>query len=354
MNKAQILGRLTKDAELRTTTSGKQRASFTIAVSRNYTNQNGEKETDYINCIAFDKKAEIIAKYTHKGTQILIDGTIRTRNYDAQDGTKRYVTEVLVENLYLLGSKENKEEPKQETNDVFNDDAFGFKSIDMSFLSSFSSPSSSSSKGSNNISMADAFKELISSGGKYGIHFVISLDNLSSMRSFVTEFSNTKNKLFIKGVNQSTVSYLNADMRTINSLSNHKIGLLNQGDENTKVKLLRYYSDKNYFDDYQIGILKRLQEKVIKFCIVTGRSVFFFEQFPRLMEVVDYIIGSNGAFIYDVKNKDYVHKGIIDNDDFMKLVKYSVDNKFSFLLDCVEEKYYYDSTDGIKLCGLSP
>lgn len=111
MNKTQILGRLTKDAELRTTTSGKQRASFTIAVSRNYTNQNGEKETDYINCIAFDKKAEIIAKYTHKGTQILIDGTIRTRNYDAQDGTKRYVTEVLVENLYLLGSKENKEEP---------------------------------------------------------------------------------------------------------------------------------------------------------------------------------------------------------------------------------------------------
>ena len=157
-------------------------------------------------------------------------------------------SDVFTENeSFDINEVENKEEPKQETNDVFNDDAFGFKSIDMSFLSSFSSSTtSSSSKGTNNISMSDAFKELISSGGKYGIHFVISLDNLSSMRSFVTEFSNTKNKLFIKGVNQSTVSYLNADMRTINSLSNHKIGLLNQGDENTKVKLLRYYSDKNY------------------------------------------------------------------------------------------------------------
>ena len=105
--------------------------------------------------------------------------------------------------------------------------------------------------------------------------------------------------------------------------------------------LLDYYSDKNYFDDYQIGVLERLQEKGIKFCIVTGRSVFFFEQFSILMEVVDYIIGSNGAFIYDVKNKNYIYKSIIDNDDFRKLVDYSVDNKFSFLLDCVEEKYYY-------------
>lgn len=156
-------------------------------------------------------------------------------------------SDVFTENeSFDINEVENKEEPKQETNDTFNDDAFGFKSIDMSFLSSFSSPSSSTSKGSNNISMADAFKELINSGGKYGIHFVISLDNLSSMRSFVTEFANTKNKLFIKGVNQSTVSYLNADMRAINSLSNYKIGLLNQGDENTKVKLLRYYNDKNY------------------------------------------------------------------------------------------------------------
>lgn len=105
--------------------------------------------------------------------------------------------------------------------------------------------------------------------------------------------------------------------------------------------LLNYYSDKNYFDDYQIGVLSRLKEKGIKFCIVTGRSVYFFEQFPRLMEVVDYIIGSNGAFIYDIKNKNYLYKSIIDNDEFRKLVNYSIDNRFSFLLDCLGEKYYY-------------
>lgn len=105
--------------------------------------------------------------------------------------------------------------------------------------------------------------------------------------------------------------------------------------------LLNYYSDKNYFDDYQIGVLNRLKEKGIKFCIVTGRSVFFFEQFPKLMEVVDYIIGSNGAFIYDVKSKSYLHKSIIDKEEFKKLVKYAVDNRFTFLLDCLGEKYYY-------------
>lgn len=124
MNKAILIGRLTKDAEIRTTDTGKEVASFSIAVSRNYTNQNGEKETDFINCVAFEKKAQVIGKYTKKGSQIALEGAIRTRSYDAQDGNKRYVTEILVENLHLLGSKEDKKEPtnSQVLQAVMNDE----------------------------------------------------------------------------------------------------------------------------------------------------------------------------------------------------------------------------------------
>lgn len=124
MNKAILIGRLTKDAEIRTTDTGKEIASFSIAVSRNYTNQNGEKETDFINCVAFDKKAQVIGKYTKKGSQIALEGAIRTRCYDAQDGNKRYVTEILVENLHLLGNKEDKKEPtnSQVLQAVMNDE----------------------------------------------------------------------------------------------------------------------------------------------------------------------------------------------------------------------------------------
>lgn len=124
MNKAILIGRLTKDAEIRTTDTGKEIASFSIAVSRNYTNQNGEKETDFINCVAFDKKAQVIGKYTKKGSQIALEGAIRTRSYDAQDGNKRYVTEILVENLHLLGNKEDKKEPtnSQVLQAVMNDE----------------------------------------------------------------------------------------------------------------------------------------------------------------------------------------------------------------------------------------
>ena len=75
--------------------------------------------------------------------------------------------------------------------------------------------------------------------------------------------------------------------------------------------LLYYYSDKNYFDNYQISVLRKLNSNGIKFCIVTGRSVTFFYRFPNLLEVVDYIIGSNGACIYDVKNKKYIYQRII-------------------------------------------
>ena len=105
MNKAIIIGRLTRDPEMRTTTSGINSTTFTVAVSRNYTSANGERETDFINCVAWRKQAENIAKYCTKGSQVAVEGRIQTRSYDAQDGTKRYVTEIIADNVTFLGGR---------------------------------------------------------------------------------------------------------------------------------------------------------------------------------------------------------------------------------------------------------
>ena len=105
MNKVILTGRLTRDPELRTIASGNATTSFTVAVNRNFTNQNGERETDFINCVAWRKQAENVAKYCTKGSQVAVEGRIQTRSYDAQDGTKRYVTEVVADNVTFLGSR---------------------------------------------------------------------------------------------------------------------------------------------------------------------------------------------------------------------------------------------------------
>ena len=106
MNKVILIGRLTKDPELRTTPSGTATTSFTVAVDRNFVNQqSGQREADFINCVAWRKQAENISRYCFKGSQVAVEGRIQTRNYDAQDGTKRYVTEVLCDNVTFLGSK---------------------------------------------------------------------------------------------------------------------------------------------------------------------------------------------------------------------------------------------------------
>ena len=105
MNKVILIGRLTRDPELRTISNGASTTSFTVAVNRTYTNQNGERDTDFINCVAWRRQAENIAKYCVKGTQVAVEGRIQTRNYDAQDGTKRYVTEVIADNVTFLSPK---------------------------------------------------------------------------------------------------------------------------------------------------------------------------------------------------------------------------------------------------------
>lgn len=102
INNVVLVGRLTRAVDLRYTSNGTAYASFTVAVERNFKNQNGEKETDFINCAMWRKAAENFANFTHKGSLVGIEGRIQTRNYENQQGQKVYVTEVLAENFSLL------------------------------------------------------------------------------------------------------------------------------------------------------------------------------------------------------------------------------------------------------------
>src|SRR5574344_492465 len=107
MNKTILIGNLTKDAEISNTTSGVAVSKFTIAVKRDYKNADGEYETDFINCVAWRKLDENVSKYLTKGKKIAVIGSIQTRSYDAQDGSKRYVTEVIAEEIELLSSTQS-------------------------------------------------------------------------------------------------------------------------------------------------------------------------------------------------------------------------------------------------------
>lgn len=101
MNLVILTGRLTADPELKYTQSGKAFARFSLAVNRSY----NREETDFINCVAWDKRAELAAEYLRKGNQAGIQGTIRVRSYDDDAGQKRRITEVLVENIEFLESR---------------------------------------------------------------------------------------------------------------------------------------------------------------------------------------------------------------------------------------------------------
>lgn len=102
MNRVILVGRLTKDVELRFTPNGVPVASFTLAVNRNFANQQGEREADFINIVVWRKQAENVANYLRKGSLAGVDGRLQTRNYEGQDGKRVYVTEVLAESVQFL------------------------------------------------------------------------------------------------------------------------------------------------------------------------------------------------------------------------------------------------------------
>ena len=132
MNKVILIGRLTKDPELRFTAgSGMAVSRFTVAVNRQFK----KDETDFINCVAFGKTAETISQYLTKGRQIAVIGSIRTGSYDAQDGTKIYTTDVAVDSFEFIGSNGQASTQGNSSDDAFGayDDITPVDDVDMPF-----------------------------------------------------------------------------------------------------------------------------------------------------------------------------------------------------------------------------
>ena len=136
MNKAFLIGRLTRDPELRYTGNNTAVASFTIAVNRTYTNQAGEREADFIPVVVWRRQAESVKNYLSQGSQVAVEGRIQVRSYDDQNGQKRYVTEVVADNVQFLDTKAAREQRIQtsQTEDInpYNLDKKEDNKVDMS------------------------------------------------------------------------------------------------------------------------------------------------------------------------------------------------------------------------------
>ena len=142
MNKAILVGNLTRDPEQRTTSSGIAVTSFTVAVNRRYKTQDGQQQTDFINCVEWRSTAEFVGKYFTKGMKIGVVGSIQTRTYEDRDGVRRYVTEVVVDEAEFVGSKAQNpgvqkptEHESRTADDLFAEDLEDFQLIDDAELS---------------------------------------------------------------------------------------------------------------------------------------------------------------------------------------------------------------------------
>ena len=113
INNVTLVGRLTKDVELKYTPSNVANVSFTLAVNRTFKNANGERESDFINCVIWRKSAENFANFVKKGALIGITGRIQTRNYENAQGQRVYVTEVIAENFQMLESRNQQQGQQQ-------------------------------------------------------------------------------------------------------------------------------------------------------------------------------------------------------------------------------------------------
>jgi single-strand DNA-binding protein len=135
MNRVVLVGRLTKDPDLRYTPNGVPVATFTLAVNRPFSNQQGERESDFINCVVWRKPAENVANFLKKGSLAGVDGRLQTRNYEGQDGKRVYVTEVQAESVQFLDTKGEKKQDKpaqQPTTRISEDPFQGNGQIDIS------------------------------------------------------------------------------------------------------------------------------------------------------------------------------------------------------------------------------
>ena len=131
MNKVFLIGRITKDVELRHSQKGVANVSFTIAVDRQFKDVNGEKLTDFINCVAWNKQAEFLARYVIKGNMLAIDGRLQTRSYVNNQNQTVYVTEFICDSLQNLRPRP-KEEPKQDPMEDYQQN-YNFMEEDLPF-----------------------------------------------------------------------------------------------------------------------------------------------------------------------------------------------------------------------------
>ena len=118
INNVVLVGRLTRDPELKFTPNGAAVVTFTLAVNRNFTNQSGQREADFINCVIWRKPAETLANYAKKGTLLGVTGRIQTRSYDNPQGQRVYVTEIVAETFQLMESKDVSEQRANESNET--------------------------------------------------------------------------------------------------------------------------------------------------------------------------------------------------------------------------------------------
>lgn len=121
LNRATILGRLVRDPESRTTPSGQQVVNMSIATGRNWTDAQGVKQerTEFHNCVVWGKLAEIAAQYLSKGRRLYAEGRIETRSWDAQDGTKKYRTELIIDNFIMLDGPRGSEDGNMDSGNGF-------------------------------------------------------------------------------------------------------------------------------------------------------------------------------------------------------------------------------------------
>ncbi|AWQ99942.1 TPA: single-stranded DNA-binding protein [Staphylococcus aureus] len=116
INRTVLVGRLTKDPELRSTPNGVNVGTFTLAVNRTFTNAQGEREADFINVVVFKKQAENVERYLSKGSLAGVDGRLQTRSYENKDGQRVFVTEVVADSVQFLEPKSN----NQQQNNSYN------------------------------------------------------------------------------------------------------------------------------------------------------------------------------------------------------------------------------------------
>ncbi|HCT0384788.1 TPA: single-stranded DNA-binding protein [Staphylococcus pseudintermedius] len=113
LNRTVLVGRLTKDPDFRTTPSGVEVATFTLAVNRNFKSKDGEQQADFINCVVFKKQAENVKNYLSKGSLAGVDGRLQSRSYENQEGRRVYVTEVICDSVQFLEPKSNNQSNNQ-------------------------------------------------------------------------------------------------------------------------------------------------------------------------------------------------------------------------------------------------